>query len=341
MPTPQATLRSQHPRTGLTLLELLLVLGILSAVMGLGLGMFASLDLSKRQAVGLVRNALRSAQNSAISRRSEASVRIDPKLGRMSPRFQQVVGTWHFETPELVGAFGIQGRAIDAELTQDGYIGRALDFDVDAEGPRVELPIQRDTAADFRAGFALECALRRSGADAGEVANAGASFGLQVLRDGALRGWFAPQVLAQDGGAAKGGHVIAQSEPGALPLGVWRRVRLEYAGQELVLSLDGSAVARVEEQAPVWQLEGPLLLSSARTPFRGQLDVLVLTAVGAGEDVELPEGVSFSPESAVTLRFQAGGGLDRRAHTQPVRIGIDFADGARQWVGIGLYGTVE
>ncbi|MBM3975428.1 MAG: hypothetical protein FJ299_00380 [Planctomycetes bacterium] len=341
MPTPSTRQHTGQARQGLTLLELLLVLGILSAVMGLGLGMFAALDVSKRQAVGLVRNTLRSAQNSAISRRAEAAVRIEPKRRALAPRFQQIIGTWHFESPELAGAFGISGRAIDAELTEDGYIGRALELDVEAEGARVELPIQRDSASDFRYGFALECALRRGSADAGEIANAGGCFGLQVLRDGALRGWFAPEANAQDGGVARGGHVIAQSEPGALPLGVWKRVRFEYAQQELVLSIDGVAVARVEEQAPVWALEGPLVIGSARSPFRGQLDALVLTAVAATADVELPKGVSFPPESELVLRFQAGGGLDRRAHEKPVRIALDFEDGAREWITVGLYGTVE
>jgi prepilin-type N-terminal cleavage/methylation domain-containing protein len=328
-------------RRGLTLIELLLVLGILSTILGLSLGMFAALDPAKRQAVGLVRNTLRAAQNSAISRRAPAAVRLDPKRNVLSPRFQEVVGTWHFESAELPGAFGIQGRLIDAEITPDGYIGSALDCAVDAEGPRAELPIQRDPSSDFRAGFALECAARRATAEAGEIANAGGSFGLQVLRDGAVRGWFAPEAQSQDGGVARGGHVLVESEPGALPIGEWRRVRLEYAQQELALSVDGVVVARVDDEAPLWRLEGALMISSARTPFRGQIDAVVVTAVTASADVALPEGVSFAPEMALAVRFQSGGGLDRRAHALPVRIALDFADGAREWVTVGLYGTVE
>ena len=50
---------------GVTLLELLLVMMILAVVVGGGLGMFAALDLGKRQAAGIVKNVLRSAQNSA------------------------------------------------------------------------------------------------------------------------------------------------------------------------------------------------------------------------------------------------------------------------------------
>ena len=55
-----------------TLLELILVMMVLAIVMGGGLGLFAALDVGKRQATGLVKNVLRTAQNSAIARQSPA-----------------------------------------------------------------------------------------------------------------------------------------------------------------------------------------------------------------------------------------------------------------------------
>lgn len=327
-------------RSGLTLLELLLVMAILSTVMGLGLGMFASLDYAKRQALGLVKNELRAAQNCAIARRAPASVRFDVASRSMQPRFQRVVGTWHFEDEQLSGAFGHAGRMSEARLVERGWIGKAIDFDTEAGG-RAELPLLGDSANDFQAGFALELALRRGGAQAADVLNAGNAFGLQVLRDGALRAWFTPVAQDQLGTPVRGQHVVAQSEPGALPAGVWTRVRLDYDQREFVLSVDGRAAARVPESAAVWAIDGSLLLSSASAPFRGAIDDLALSATERVEDVVLPRGVSFAPDVPVEVVFQAGGGLDRRLHSDALRIAIDYEDGSRAHVLVGLYGTVE
>ena len=62
-------------KAGLTLIELLLVMGVLALVLGVGLGSLASLNPGERAAVGLVQDALRSAHNSAVARVASARVR--------------------------------------------------------------------------------------------------------------------------------------------------------------------------------------------------------------------------------------------------------------------------
>ena len=64
-------------------------------------------------------------------------------------------------------------------------------------------------------------------------------------------------------------------------------------------------------------------------------------AVVADDVARLPETVSFGPEAPTEVRFDAGGALDRRHHTGPVRIPLVYEDGKVETVGIGVYGTVD
>ena len=115
-----------HARAGLTLIELLLVMGLLALLFGIGLGMFTALDLESRATVASVQNALRTANHWAVVRGAPARVRIEAEDGRLWPEGLVVVGTWHFERLPLVGAFGLDGGGEDVELSERGGASKAL-----------------------------------------------------------------------------------------------------------------------------------------------------------------------------------------------------------------------
>lgn len=323
----------------MTLLELLLVMMILAVVLGGGLGLFAALDLGRRQAVGLVRNVVRTAQNTAIVRRAPARVRLDRTARTLTAEALRVIGTWHFEGRALSGAFDLDGEVRGAEFVEDGFLGDAISFDGGA-GAVAEVPVQRSPAFDFAQGFSLACAVRKAEVGAGWLVRIGSVLGLRANDAGEIEGRFTAEIM-KDGSPQRGGDVLVRSPLGMLPAERWTRVRLEYDRAQLVLFVDDVPVASVDESAPVWGVDGPLVLSDEARPFTGELDSLVVSAVVGDEEARLPDGVNLPADAPAELVFDAGGSLDRRRHKGPVVIRLDFDDGTSESVVVGVYGTVE
>jgi hypothetical protein len=321
-----------------TLLELILVMFILAIAVGGGLGMFATLDLGRRQASGLVKNVLRSAQNTAIASQAPARVRIDAAAGRLTPELLRVVGTWHFEDRRLEGGNGVTGAADPELFVPDGYIGSALSF-TDRLGSYASIPVHEDPAFDFTNGFSIACAIRHEGVGGGRLLAIARHVRLELGQGGALRGSFTA-ASEKEGRSTTGGQAIVQTAPGVVTPERWTRVRLTYDRSELRLEVDGVPVASVPETAPVWEIDGPAILSDERRPFPGSIDNLVISAVVSDEAVQLTDTVRIvsAPEA---IHFAPGGGLDRRWHPRPTEIVLGFEDGTRETLGVGFYGAVE
>ena len=332
--------RAGRAGRGVTLLELLLVMAILGIALGAGVGMFATLDLGKQQARGMVKNVLRSAQNSAIARQAPARVRIDAERGVMIAESLEVVGTWHFERNSVAGASGLDGSVSGGTLfIEDGFLGDGLYFD-GRVGTWAEIPIQIDPAFDFRDGFSIECALRRDGSGGGQALAIPLVAGIDIGADGRVRGWFTPRVF-EKGQEKPGGRIFVDTEPGVAVAGRWTRVKLEYDRAQLRIHVDGVPRASFAESAPVWTVEDALELGGKQHPFQGALDNLVIGCVVASEEVPLPETVRFSPDSPTEVNFAAGGGLDRDRHPEPLILTLEYDDGTERMLFVGTYGTVD
>lgn len=325
----------------MTLLELMLVMGLMALVLGVGLGSFANMNLGQRTAVSLVQNTLRTARNWAVAHGSSARVRIDATGSVLSAEGTHVIGTWHFEEDPPRGAFGLDGDLFGGRMVDDGFQGKALSFYGSERGARAEFQVQRDPAYDFTGGFALECALRLEGSGGGRIVTIGDVVGLEVTRQGAVRAWFKSQVSDELERAVAGGKVIVESEAGAARPGGWLEVGIYYDRRKLELEIDGLPVKVVEEKAPVWRIEQPLRLSGGSRPFSGSIDNLVISAIAAEEEIELPEGVVFAPEAPKDMRFDPSGRLDHRFHDKPLVVPLVFEDGRREEIHVTLYGTVE
>jgi hypothetical protein len=336
-PRPRAGATGRSSRAGLTLLELLLVLFLLALLAGMSLGFLSTLDLGRRAARGLVKSVVRSAANTAVASSSRAEVRIDKAQGELHAQVLRVVGTWHFER-SLAGAFGIDGTADAGLFTDDGYLGGALSF-AGRYGATATIPVERDSSFDLRDGFALECAVSWEEAGGGRILSIGDTCSLELGGAGEVRGRFTASGL-RDGEPAAGASVVVVSPGGALSSGRWSRLRLAYDRRELALEVDGVRVASVEETAQVWRVDGPLVLSDPRRPFPGRIDELLVRAVTAGETARLPDGVTIA-EAPAAVHFAAGGALDLERHPGPVRIVLAYADGERDTIEVGSYGTVE
>jgi hypothetical protein len=82
-------------------------------------------------------------------------------------------------------------------------------------------------------------------------------------------------------------------------------------------------------------------VSPSQAAYPGAIDALVVSAVVVDAATELPQGVTLAKDTLREIVFQAGGGLDREVHRDPVRIGLEFEDGRKETVQVNLYGTVE
>jgi len=90
-------------------------------------------------------------------------------------------------------------------------------------------------------------------------------------------------------------------------------------------------------------MEGSLVCGDPRRALDAGLDSLVVGAVVAGDPLELPATVRLVGAPPV-LAFDAAGHLDREVHRPagvPVELALEFEDGRRVPLRVGVYGTVE
>jgi len=338
-------------RRGLTLIELMMVMGIMGIVFGLGLGAFSRLETPGRQTMGVVQSVLRAASNQAVAHQTTTRVGFDasdPDVARIWPAEVAVVGTWHFEEDSLRGAFGLFGDGVGHRLVDDGYIGRGLS--VAQVGSEVRFRVQDDAGFDLADGFALEVAIRDNSGRGGRVLNIGRVIGIDLTAKGGVRGWFTPDHAENDrtaqaaltSDASRATHLFTESPDGIVLPGNWSLVRLEYDRRRLLLTVDGVPVDQLESDLPVRQLVGPMTVSSTEDEgFRGEIDKLVVSAVDQGEAIKLPDLATFVAPTPPLVIFAGGGGLDPSVHDRTVEVVVRFADGREESVFVNPFGTVE
>ncbi len=328
-------------QAGFTLVELVVVMGIIAILLGVGVGLIARLNVGDRAAVGTVHSVLRSARNWSVARDAPARVRIDSKSRTLQAIGLAVIGTWHFEASPVRGAFGVEGLSFGGQIVSDGFTGAALSFVGEPKRSRVQMAVHLDPAYDLSRGFSIRCAVRPARDDGGELLAIGETAGIATSDDGAIRAWFAPVIVSEDGERRRGSRLVLTTNSGLLRPGRWSEVAVQYDCRNLRIDVDGSTVALLAESAAPWKVEGPLEISPSSSPFPGAIDALVVCAVSGEERRELPKGVEFATGTPGEIVFAAGGGLDRDVHAEAVRFALRFDDGREEKILVNLHGTVE
>lgn len=333
---------ARRDRRGLTLIELLVVMGLLALILGAGVGALASLDIGTMGSGSLVRSTLRSASNWSRSRQAPARVRIDAANGVLSAEGLNVVGTWHFESRPPTGAFGLDGELHEALLVEDGFVGKALSFAGAPAGALFEAAVHTDPAFDLRTGFQVQVVLRPEDAGGGRVIQVGEALRIDATRRFGLRVQLATQRFDEElGRLVPAGTATLETPQGILQPGHWQRVLVTYDRVLIAVHVEGLEVAHLEEEGDVVPVKSRLVLGGGERPWPGSIDALVISAVGASEEVVLPQGVGFVDGTPEDVFFAADGGLDRSRHEGPVLIPLEYVDGRTDLVRVNMYGTVE
>jgi hypothetical protein len=325
----------------MTLIELLIVMGLVAMILGAGLGALAGIDTGSRAAVAIVNSSLRSANNWAVARRAPARVSFDAEANTIHAEGLDVIGTWHFETELPRGAFGLNGEFVGIGRSADGYLGHALDLESAEGGGSYTVPVHKSPTYDLSGGFQIAFAAKPMDMGSARVISIGEAVGVELTSQGSVKAWFQGERREEGGLVTSTGKVTAETPAGLLRIGSWSRILVSYDRSTLAIFVEGVPAGRTSDEAWVQKVEGALVIGGQRPQWPGRIDSLVISAVAAEEYIELPEGVSFAETGPKEIVFAAGGGLDRRVHSGPVRFALEFEDLTQEVIEVGVYGTVQ
>ena len=306
----QYSILSTKSSRGLTLLELLTVLAIVSMMMALSIGayLYMSRSFKEQAAASELDLALRQARNSAIGANAPAFVEIDVEKRRIVPWVYHTVGFWHFEDRSDFGrTTGAYRNAImrGAELFPEGKVGKCARL---RENCFVDLGADPDY--DCEDGGYLEAYVRPA-----SYTFAGDNFiffkkNAYYLKVG-LRG-----VLVGN----TGGKTVQSNDYHIVP-GRWSKVALAWDHSSTRLLVDDCLVG-IGPGGKTPLTDYPLLVGHDTASLEGLVDEVRVMSAATGNVLQLPEGYTIkhtaAPWSAVY--FAGDGTLDVRFHAGPVSI---------------------
>lgn len=297
----------RRSRAGVTLIEILAVLMILSLLMGLGVAVLrnANKDLGVRAAAGRIVTILRGAHEHARAENSPAWVVFTVQEPTAAALTRETVGMWHFEE-DGAGAFG-KGPTVNGPLIAPGRVGMCYRFRRTTEtidlGP---IPIQSPDQ-----GLSLEMWFWRA-PGGGKSVLCSAGFPLEVVLEAGGR--VNARVL---GVTLNSGDIVVPRES-------WVHLMVFHNGREARLFINGAEV-RGAAGPPQWTKPGPLVIGATKDGLVGLVDEVRLCLIVKRDIYRLPAQVEFEfPPSLrpvndeVVVAFDTAGRLDSTRHAGPV-----------------------
>ena len=347
----------RHRESGVTLIELMVVLALMATLLGIGISMYANLGKQGLFSATTARvlSSINRVRNSSMSHPAALQVNAgDPEKGQENSirgvEFVTMAAT-QFEPPSkeetrIAGALDRNADVPPGATFQDGVVGKAISL---AGGGALDFG--NHPAYDATEGVSIDIWVCPSTAGTGTLVKRGEGLGLYLVRGGD-----GPSVRLELGFAAAGVGVSTNPEStvmetrkfearsAVLPVGRWSRIVATYDRSAVTISIDVGRgpveKLRERETAPLAPSRKSNLYvgGGSDSSFKGLLDDLRIEGV-LGENYE-----PFPPQVVVEgptrrIRF-LGGRLDPAYHSRPEHLVLKYGRRTKEIV-VGLEGNVE
>jgi prepilin-type N-terminal cleavage/methylation domain-containing protein len=313
-------------RAGMTLLELLTVIVILSLMLGLSVFFLknANRDLGVNASANTVQSMVRGAHQVARSNAAPVWVVLDTKANSIYTLAKETVGEWHLE--DATGAFG-RDATISGGTPVPGRVGQGLKMGSSSTIQCGPVPVYSPDQ-----GIAIEMWYLRRAGGRGVLCTIGDGVEVTSEADGRV--------------TVRLGTLSASSGNVRVPLDAWCHLQVVYSGRELRLLLNrapvGSAVGR-----GAWIAGGAFTVGDGKQGFKGIVDEIRLSVIAprdalmlSSESVfEFPAGFVVPPDGEVVISFDGEGRLDPSVHAEPFKFAVKSPADRRDFV-VGLSGTL-
>jgi hypothetical protein len=284
-----------------------MVMALVSLLMGLSIGFLQRGSTDFDLALGIVRDQMRLAANTARSRGLPTEVHILPAQDnepvRLEARILRSVGFWHLEPGERWINAGLRPQLTGSPEPQ-GRFGQAWRPDLAARASMLTITTGDNDAFYLDQGFALRLDLKLEARAPMVVARLGRAFELSLTDD------LIPEarVTLTDPGP-RPGPVARVRGRRPLRTGRWLTLELVHDGRTLAVLVDGREAGRAPAAgAPFQQSPDLFEVSLGSVPVRGLVDEIQLLAYERGELMALPFEAELR-DLKTPVRFTARGEL--------------------------------
>jgi prepilin-type N-terminal cleavage/methylation domain-containing protein len=286
---------------GFTLLELLVVVGVVSVLLGISIGFLGRTD-PERIAAAVLAGETRAARLTARAEGvpTEVWVRpgVDGAAATVQARLLQPAAVFHLEPGEPVfdEVFRPQLAGVDVA---NGRFGHGRRHDGGGRAPLLRWPL-RPAGVDLADGFVARLDLRLEQRRACTVLRLGPA--VELLLDDALR----PQARLRLRGAGGAAALATLDGLPALPLHTWCLLELASDGDAVWIAVDGRELGRTATAGVVPPADDLALeVSPGEAPVPGIVDEVRLAVFAFAPAQDLP--VELQPRRAYRLAFDARG----------------------------------
>ncbi len=287
---------------GMTLLELMVVAGVLSVLIGLGVGFLRQSDgmpETRSALAGELRRAALDARTRGLPTEVLVEVAAEDRPAGVVARGLDAVVLVTFEPGQRYAVAGLE-PVLGGLAVEHGRCGQARSGGGDDTTAALRLPLP-PSVADLAAGFALRVDVLLPSRAAGRLLRLGRAIDVEL--DGEARPRVRLQAVDQDG---RSGAAVNLRPDGALPVGRWCTFEIGHDGYQVWCAVDGRTLATANLKERVVQQKGDVLeLLPAEELLPAVVDELQVFAYVFGERQRLPDGVVL--ETSVRIAFDADG----------------------------------